>query len=269
MHNAATHHYEIKSSKITSGVIMSKRIALVTGGTGGIGTAICRELTNKNCSVIATYFPPEKQPAEAWQKTQQQKGFEITISPVDVSDYDSAKNLVTHVEQVHGSIDILVNCAGITRDKTLQRMTPDQWNAVIRTNLDSAFNITQPVVTGMIERGYGRIINIASVNGQKGQFGQSNYSAAKAGLHGFTMAVAQETASKGITVNTISPGYVSTSMTRSMPREVLDQIVSQVPVGRMATPEEIAFTVGWLADERNGYTTGANIPVNGGMFMSA
>ena len=188
---------------------------------------------------------------------------------MDVSDYDSAKNLITHVEQNLGTIDILVNCAGITRDKTLQRMTPDQWSSVIRTNLDSAFNITQPVVTGMIERGYGRIINIASVNGQKGQFGQSNYSAAKAGLHGFTMAVAQETASKGITVNTISPGYVSTSMTRSIPPEVLDQIVSQVPMGRMATPEEIAFTVGWLADERNGYMTGANIPVNGGMFMSA
>ncbi len=248
---------------------MTNKIALITGGTGGIGSAVCRELAGKDCTVIAAYYPPEEQEAEAWQASNRKEGYEFVIMPVDVSDYESAKNLVANVEKLFGSVDILVNCAGITRDKTLKRMTQDQWKSVINTNLDSAFNITQPVVNGMLERGFGRIINIASVNGQKGQFGQANYSAAKAGLHGFTMAVAQETASKGITVNTISPGYVSTPMTMAMPQDVLDHIVSQVPVGRMATPEEIAFTVSWLADERNAYTTGANIPVNGGMFMSA
>lgn len=248
---------------------MSNKIALITGGTGGIGTAICKELFDSGCTIIAGYFPPEKEQAEAWQIENKEKGYDFTLAPVDVSDYESAKRMVENVETLHGAIDILVNCAGITRDKTLKRMTPDQWKAVINTNLDSAFNITQPIVAGMLERGFGRIINIASVNGQKGQFGQANYSAAKAGLHGFTMAVAQETASKGVTVNTISPGYVSTPMTMAMPQDVLDSIVEQVPVGRMGTPEEIAFTVAWLADERNGYTTGANIPVNGGMFMSA
>ncbi|MGI9317119.1 MAG: acetoacetyl-CoA reductase [bacterium] len=248
---------------------MSNKIALITGGTGGIGAAICTELFDKGCTIIAGYFPPEKELAEAWQAQNREKGYDFTLAPVDVSDYDSAKRMVENVEKLHGAIDILINCAGITRDKTLKRMTPDQWKAVINTNLDSAFNITQPIVAGMLERGFGRIINIASVNGQKGQFGQANYSAAKAGLHGFTMAVAQETAAKGVTVNTISPGYVSTPMTMAMPQDVLDNIVDQVPVGRMGTPEEIAFTVSWLADERNGYTTGANIPVNGGMFMSA
>jgi len=248
---------------------MSKRIVLVTGGTGGLGTAICKELHDKGHMIIAGYFPPEKEKAEAWQMENNARGYQFSLASVDVSDYESACNMVKYVEQLHGPVDILVNCAGITRDKTLKRMTHDQWKSVINTNLDSAFNITQPVVAGMLERGFGRIINIASVNGQKGQFGQANYSAAKAGLHGFTMAVAQETAAKGVTVNTISPGYVSTPMTMSMPQDVLETIVSQVPVGRMGTPEEIAFTVAWLADERNGYTTGANIPVNGGMFMSA
>ena len=248
---------------------MSEKIALITGGTGGIGTAVCRELADKGCTVIAAYYPPEETAAEKWQSDNRALGYEFVIMPVDVADYGSAQELVENVEKLYKRIDILVNCAGITRDKTLKRMTREQWSQVINTNLDSAFNITQPVVNGMLDRGFGRIINIASVNGQKGQFGQANYSAAKAGLHGFTMAVAQETASKGITVNTVSPGYVSTPMTQAMPQEVLDHIVSQVPVGRMAQPEEIAFTVSWLADERNAYTTGANIPVNGGMFMSA
>ena len=248
---------------------MSRRIALVTGGIGGIGTAVCRELADRGCTVIACYYPPEQDAAEAWQQRHREAGYEFAIIPVDVADYRSARTMAETVEQLYGSIDILVNAAGITRDRTLGKMTEEQWGAVISTNLDSAFNITQPVVRGMVERGFGRIINIASVNGQKGQFGQANYSAAKAGLHGFTMAVAQETASRGVTVNTISPGYVRTPMTQSLPEEILDRIVGQVPVGRMGTPEEIAFTVSWLADERNGYTTGANIPVNGGMFMSA
>ncbi len=248
---------------------MSNRIALVTGGVGGIGTAVCRELADRDCTVVAGYYPLEQDGAEAWQQRHREGGYDFAIIPVDVADYRSARSMVETVEQLYGGIDILVNAAGITRDRTLRNMTEEQWGSVIDTNLSSAFNITQPVVRGMIERGFGRIINIASVNGQKGQFGQANYSAAKAGLHGFTMAVAQETASRGVTVNTISPGYVQTPMTMSMPPEIRDRIVRQVPVGRMGTPEEIAFTVSWLADERNGYTTGANIPVNGGMFMSA
>lgn len=248
---------------------MSTRLALITGGTGGIGTAICRELFDKGCTIVAGYFPPEKTQAEHWQTQNLQNGYDFSLAPVDVTEYESSKKMVEHVEQLHGPVDILVNCAGITRDKTLKLMTHDQWKTVINTNLDGVFNITQPIIAGMLDRGFGRIINIASVNGQKGQFGQANYSAAKAGLHGFTMAVAQETAAKGVTVNTISPGYVSTPMTMSMPQEILEQIVQQVPVGRMGTPEEIAFTVSWLADDRNGYTTGANIPVNGGIFMSA
>ena len=248
---------------------MSKRTVLVTGGTGGIGTAICREMADDDTTIVAGFYPSDAQQAIDWQDANEKLGFDFKIVPVDVSDYESAKSMVLEVEKAYGSIDVLVNCAGITRDKTLRRMSPEQWQDVIDTNLSSAFNITQPVIDGMIERGYGRVINIASVNGQKGQFGQANYSAAKAGLHGFTMAVAQETASKGITVNTVSPGYVATPMTSSMNSEVLSEIVKQVPVGRMANPEEIAFTVAWLADERNAYVTGANIPVNGGMFMSA
>lgn len=248
---------------------MSKRNALVTGGTGGIGTAVCKELHDNGCHIIATYFPPEQESAENWQKLNRKAGYDFTVVPVDVTSYQQSSSLIANLEKIYQHIDILVNCAGITRDKTLKRMTHEQWKSVINTNLDSVFNITQPVVSGMIERGYGRIINISSVNGQKGQFGQANYSAAKAGLHGFTMAVAQETACKGVTVNTISPGYVATSMTQTMPPEVLEQIIDQVPMKRMATPEEVAYVVAWLADDRSAYMTGANIPINGGMFMSA
>jgi len=248
---------------------MTKRIALVTGGTGGIGTSICIELASTGHTVVANYFPAEKELAESWLATNKTGNLDLHIAPADVTDYDSCTSMVQKIESELGPVDVLVNCAGITRDKTLKRMTPDQWNAVINTNLNSAFNVTQQVVNGMTERGFGRIINISSVNGQKGQFGQANYSAAKAGLHGFTMAVAQETASKGVTVNTVSPGYIETAMTSAMPDAVLTAIVGAVPVGRMGKPEEIAYTVAWLADERNAYTTGANIPVNGGMFMSA
>lgn len=248
---------------------MTKRIALVTGGTGGIGTSICVELAKSGFTVVANYFPPEKEQAEAWLAENKTGSLDLHIAPADVTDYDSCGSMIQQIEADLGPVDTLVNCAGITRDKTLKRMTPDQWNAVINTNLNSAFNVTQHLVNGMTERGFGRIINISSVNGQKGQFGQANYSAAKAGLHGFTMSVAQETASKGVTVNTVSPGYIETAMTSAMPEQVLQAIVSAVPVGRMGKPEEIALTVGWLADDRNAYTTGANIPVNGGMFMSA
>jgi len=248
---------------------MTKRVALVTGGTGGIGTAICQALLDCGHTVVANYFPADQENADNWLSEMRSNNENVHIAAADVTSYEACGEMIQSIEAEQGAIDILVNCAGITRDKTLKRMTPEQWNAVIDTNLNSAFNVTQHLVNGMTERGFGRIINISSVNGQKGQFGQANYSAAKAGLHGFTMAVAQETAAKGVTVNTVSPGYIETAMTNAMPDEVLQAIVSAVPVGRMGKPEEIANAVSWLADEQNAYTTGANIPVNGGMFMTA
>ena len=246
-----------------------QRTALVTGGNGGIGTAICKELADNGIKVIAGYFAPEQEAAEAWQAEMKSEGYDFSLVGGDVSDYESAGDMVSRAESEIGPVDILVNCAGITRDKTLKRMTADQWNSVIRTNLDSAFNVTQHVIGGMLERGYGRVINISSVNGQRGQFGQANYSAAKAGLHGFTMATAQETAQKGVTVNTVSPGYVATSMTQAIAPDILESITNTIPMRRMGTPEEIAQAVAWLADERTTYVTGANIPVNGGLFMAA
>ena len=245
-----------------------KKIALVTGGTGGIGSAICIGLAKQGRKVIAGYFPPEKEMAEAWQNARKAEGYEIEIAPGDVADYAASQKMISDIEAKFGGIDILVNCAGITRDKTLRKMEPDQWNAVLRTNLDSAFNVTRHVVDDMTQKNFGRIVNIASVNGQKGQFGQTNYSAAKAGLHGFTKALAQEVAAKGVTVNTVSPGYVKTEMTSAMPEAVLESIVNQVPVGRMASPEEIAHSVCFLTEDQNAYMTGANLPVNGGMYMS-
>lgn len=245
-----------------------KKIALVTGGIGGIGTAICIRLVQQGRLVVAGYFPPEKEAAEAWQKARKDEGHDIEIVAGDVSDYEASQQMVKEIETRFGGIDILVNCAGITRDKTLRKMEPDQWHAVLRTNLDSAFNVTRHVVEDMTQKQFGRIVNIASVNGQKGQFGQTNYSAAKAGLHGFTKALAQEVAAKGVTVNTVSPGYVKTEMTSAMPDEVLSSIVSQVPVGRMASPDEIAHSVCFLTEDQNAYMTGANLPVNGGMYMS-
>mgnify|MGYP001548044794 FL=1 len=247
---------------------MTKRVAFVTGGNGGIGSAICCELANQGHAVVAGYFPPEKESAEAWQKEMHDKGFSIGLAPVDVASFADCERAVATISEEFGSVDILVNCAGITRDGTLKKMSEDNWRAVIATNMDSAFNVTRHVINGMLEKGWGRIVNIASVNGQRGQFGQANYSAAKAGMHGFTMAVALETAAKGITVNTVSPGYIATAMTQAMPENVLESIVNSVPMRRMGTPEEIANAVAWLASEGNGYTTGANIPVNGGLFTS-
>ena len=244
------------------------KIALVTGGTGGIGTAICIALAEQGRKVIAGYYPPEKDHALTWQHKHRQQGYEFEIVACDVSNFESSQQMLHDVEQTIGAVDILVNCAGITRDKTLRRMTPEQWDSVMRTNLDSAFNVTRHVVDGMSEKGFGRIVNISSVNGQKGQFGQANYSAAKAGLHGFTKAVAQELAAKGVTVNSVSPGYVKTEMTDQIPEEIRDSIIQQVPMGRMASPDEIAYVVSFLTDDRNTYMTGANLPVNGGMYMT-
>jgi len=247
---------------------MTKRVALVTGGNGGIGSAICRELASQGHTVVAGYFPPEKEIAEAWQKEMDNQGFTIALAAMDVSSFEDSERAIGEIAEKYGSVEILVNCAGITRDGTLKKMPEAAWKAVMATNLDSAFNTTRHVINGMLDKGWGRIVNIASVNGQRGQFGQANYSAAKAGMHGFTMAVALETAAKGITVNTVSPGYIATAMTSAMPENVLEAIVNSVPMRRMGKPEEIANTVAWLVSEGNAYTTGANIPVNGGLFTS-
>lgn len=247
---------------------MTKRVALVTGGTGGIGTEVCQELCRQGRIVVAGHLPSESEQAEAWRESMRGQGFEVDIVAVDVSSFESSQAMVREVEVRYGLVEILVNCAGITRDKTLRKMSPDEWLAVINTNLNSIFNVTRNVINNMIEGGFGRIVNISSVNGQKGQFGQTNYSAAKAGVHGFTMALAQEVASKGITVNTISPGYVETAMTDVIPEEIKDQILGTIPVNRMANPSEVAQAIGFFCDDRTAYVTGANLPVNGGMYMS-
>jgi acetoacetyl-CoA reductase len=244
------------------------RIALVTGGIGGIGSAICVELLARGFKVVAGYYPAEKDLAEAWQKAHAGEGREFEIASGDVSSFEDSQKMVKDIESRVGPVDVLVNCAGITRDKTFRKMEPGQWKAVISTNLDSLFNVTRQVVDGMTERSWGRIVNISSVNGQRGQFGQTNYSAAKAGAHGFTMALAQEVARKGVTVNTVSPGYVATEMTKAMAEEVQQQIVSTIPMARMGTPDEVAYLVGILCDDRAAYITGANYEVNGGLFMS-
>ncbi len=245
---------------------MSQKVALVTGGTGGIGTEICQALAKDGYKVVASWLPGVDD-GEAWLAAQKEAGFDFEIAGGNVADFESSAQIVKEAEEKAGPIDILVNCAGITKDGFFHKMTKDQWYDVINVNLNSVFNVTRQVIEGMRDRGYGRIINISSVNGQKGQFGQTNYSATKAGMHGFTMALAQEGAKKGITVNTISPGYIATAMTKKMPEKVLQAMVDQVPVGRMGEPAEIARTVVFLASEDAGFITGADISVNGGLHM--
>lgn len=243
------------------------RIALVTGGIGGIGTAICARLVKDGCTVIANHHPSESEIAENWKKERAAEGLSIDTIAADVSSFEDSARMVKEITERHGPIDILVNCAGITRDKTFKRMELAHWQAVIKVNLDSVFNVTRQVWDGMLERGFGRIINISSVNGQRGQFGQANYSAAKAGMHGFTMALAQEGAAKGVTVNTISPGYVETAMTLAMDDGVRNSIISGIPMRRMGQPDEIAAAIAFLASDESSYMTGANLPVNGGLFI--
>ncbi len=247
---------------------MSNKTALITGGTGGLGTAICKALCDRGDRVIACHLPSDTAPATAWQERLKEEGYDIAIIPGDVSSFTDTKRMIAEIEANYGWVDILVNCAGITRDKTLRKMEEKDWEDVVNVNLGSVFNVTRQVIEGMIERGFGRIVNISSVNGQRGQFGQTNYSAAKAGMHGFTMALAQESARKGVTVNSVSPGYIATSMTEAIPEDVRNQIVSGIPVGRMGDPEDIAHTIAFLTDEKSDYITGANIPVNGGLYMS-
>ena len=244
---------------------MTSRVAFVTGGTGGIGTAICKRLVNDGHRV-ATNFRDEAR-ATAWKEALQAQGYDITLVSGDVASAESADTMARAVESQLGPIEILVNNAGITRDTTFHKMTAMQWQEVINTNLNSCFNVTRPVIDGMRARKWGRIIQISSINGQKGQYGQANYAASKAGMHGFTISLAQENAKFGITVNTISPGYVGTDMVMAVPEDVRAKIVAQIPVGRLGSPEEIGYAVSFFLPDEAGWITGANLAINGGHYM--
>ncbi len=244
------------------------RLALVTGGMGGLGEAVCIKLAALGYRVITTHSPGNTK-ANEWLAAMDRQGYQFRAYPCDVADYESAKECIRTIEKEIGPIDVLVNNAGITRDMTFKKMEKTDWDAVMHTNLDSVFNMTKPVCDGMVERGWGRIINISSVNGQKGAFGQSNYAAAKAGMHGFTKALALEVARKGVTVNTISPGYIGTKMVMAIAQDVLDsKIIPQIPMGRLGKPEEVAGLVAYLAADEAAFVTGANIAINGGQHMS-
>ena len=245
---------------------MSQKVAYVTGGMGGIGTAICQRLAKEGFKVIAGAGPSRN--VQKWLDEQSALGYTFYASVGNVADWDSTVEAFEKVKAEHGSVDVLVNNSGITRDGVFRKMSLEDWTSVMDTNLNSLFNVTKQVIDSMYEKRWGRIINISSVNGQKGQFGQSNYSTAKAGIHGFTMALAQEMASRGVTVNTVSPGYIGTEMVRAIRPEVLEQIVSTIPVRRLGTPEEIASMVAWLASDDAGFATGADFSVNGGLHMS-
>ncbi len=244
---------------------MQSRVALVTGGTGGIGTSIVKRLAGMGHRVATNYRNEEK--AKAWQEQMRAQGVEIALAPGDVSSPEDAAAMVREVERQLGPVEILVNNAGITRDTTFHRMTPQQWNEVITTNLNSCFNVTRPVIEGMRDRKWGRIVQISSINGQKGQYGQANYAAAKAGMHGFTISLAQENARFGITVNTVCPGYIATDMVMAVPEDVRNKIIAQIPTGRLGSPEEIAYAVSFFIPDEAGWITGANLSANGGQYM--
>lgn len=244
---------------------MSQKIAYVTGGMGGIGTSICQRLYKEGFKVIAGCGPNRN--AQKWIDEQAALGYKFFASTGNVADWDSTVAAFDKVKKEHAPVDVLVNNAGITRDGVFRKMSLEDWKVVMDTNLNSLFNVTKQVIEHMYEKRWGRIINISSVNGQKGQFGQTNYSTAKAGIHGFTMALAQEVASRGVTVNTVSPGYIGTEMVRAIRPEILEQIVGTIPVRRLGTPEEIASMVAWLASEDAGFSTGADFSVNGGLHM--
>ena len=244
------------------------RVALVTGGMGGLGEAVCIKLAALGYSVVTTYSPGNTKSA-AWLHSMKELGFDFRAYECDVADYESSAACVKRIEKEIGPVDVLINNAGITRDMTFKKMDKTNWDMVMKTNLDSVFNMTKPVCDGMADRGWGRIINISSVNGQKGAFGQTNYSAAKAGMHGFTKALALEVARKGVTVNTISPGYIGTKMVMAIAQEVLDtKIIPQIPMARLGRPEEVAGLVAYLASDEAAFLTGANIAINGGQHMS-
>jgi acetoacetyl-CoA reductase len=244
---------------------MAGKIAYVTGGMGGIGTVICQRLAKAGFTVVAGCGPNRN--AKQWLDAQEALGFSFHASTGNVADWESTREAFAKVRSELGPIDVLVNNAGITRDGLFRKMSLDDWRAVIDTNLNSLFNVTKQVLEDMIERRWGRIINISSVNGQRGQFGQTNYSTAKAGIHGFTMALAQEVAAKGVTVNTVSPGYIGTDMVRAVRADVLEKIVDTIPVKRLGTPEEISSIIAWLASDDAGFSTGADFSLNGGLHM--
>lgn len=244
---------------------MSQKVVFVTGGMGGIGTAICQRMHKDGYKVIAGCGPTRDH--QKWIDEQAAEGYTFYSAVGDVSEWDSTVSAFEKAKAEHGVIDILINNAGITKDRMFLKMTRAEWDAVISTNLTSLFNVTKQVVADMVDKGWGRIINISSVNGAKGQAGQTNYSAAKAGMHGFTMALAQELANKGVTVNTVSPGYIGTDMVRAIKPEVLDKIVATIPVKRLGTAEEIASMCSWVASDESGFATGADFSVNGGLHM--
>ena len=246
---------------------MAERVALITGGMGGLGESISMKMHDAGFRVVVTHSPGNKN-AAGWNAEMKSNGYDFHPVPVDVADFESCQQCAARVGAEVGPIDILVNNAGITRDMTFKKMGKPDWDAVMKTNLDSVFNMTKPVCDGMVDRGWGRIINVSSVNGQKGAFGQTNYSAAKAGMHGFTKALALEVARKGVTVNTISPGYIGTKMVMAIPKDILDsKIVPQIPVGRLGKPEEVAGLIIYLCSEEAAFVTGANIAINGGQHM--
>ncbi|HRF31659.1 MULTISPECIES: acetoacetyl-CoA reductase [Pseudomonadota] len=243
------------------------RVVLVTGGMGGLGEVISTKMSAAGYRVAVTYSPGNTKHAE-WVADMKARGHDILAVPCDVADLESCTKAVAEVREKVGEVDVLVNNAGITRDMTFKKMDKVNWDAVLRTNLDSLFNMSKQVVDGMTERGWGRVINVSSVNGSKGAFGQTNYSAAKSGVHGFTKALALEVAKKNVTVNTISPGYIGTKMVMAIPKEVLDsKILPQIPLGRLGKPEEVAGLIIYLASEEAAFVTGANIAINGGQHM--
>ena len=244
---------------------MSQKVAYVTGGMGGIGTAICQRLAKEGFTVIAGCGPTRDY--QKWLDEQKAAGYTFHASVGNVADWQSTADAFAKAKAEHGPIDVLVNNAGITRDRMFLKMTREDWDAVIDTNLNSMFNVTKQVIPDMVERGWGRVIQISSVNGEKGQAGQTNYSAAKAGMHGFAMALAQELANKGVTVNTVSPGYIGTDMVKAIRPDVLEKIIATIPVKRLGRPEEIGSIVAWLAGDDAGFTTGANFSCNGGLHM--
>jgi acetoacetyl-CoA reductase len=244
-----------------------QRIAVVTGGMGGLGETISTKMADAGYRVVVTYSPSNTK-YKSWLEEMKGRGYSFSAYPVDVVDYDDCLRACQRIQSECGPIDILVNNAGITRDMTFKRMSKSDWDAVMRTNLDSCFNMTKQVMDGMVERTWGRVINVSSVNGQKGAFGQTNYSAAKAGIHGFTKALALEVARKGVTVNTISPGYIGTKMVTAIPKEILDsKILPQIPIGRLGKPDEVAGLIIYLCSEEAAFVTGANISINGGQHM--
>jgi acetoacetyl-CoA reductase len=244
-----------------------KRVALVTGGMGGLGEAISRRLHDAGFTTIVTHTEHNDHVA-TWLVHERSKGHEFRAFEVDVADYDSCQSCVRSIVEEIGTVDVLINNAGITRDSTFMKMTKPDWDAVLRTNLDAVFNMTKQVCQSMAERGWGRIVNIGSVNGSRGAFGQANYAAAKAGLHGVTKTLALEFARRGVTVNTVSPGFLATAMVTAMPSEIIEQkVLPQIPLGRLGKPDEVAALVAFLCSDDGAFITGANIAINGGMHL--